>query len=116
MKSDWFVEPSLFDESPGRARKGDYETSKAGAKDVQPRAGSQKAKLLEAFRQAHPKSLTDEQAAILAGVPMMSCYWKRCGELRDLGLIEWVMLPDGSHETRDGSQGTMRNTSRAVQQ
>ena len=114
MKSDWFTEPSLFDESPGRARKDDYDTSKAGAANVQLRAGTQKTKLLEAFRQASPKSLTDEQAAILAGIPLTSCYWKRCGELRDLGLIEWVMLPDGTHEMRDGSQGTMRNTSKAV--
>jgi hypothetical protein len=33
--------------------------------------------------------MTDEEAGKMAGLyEVHSCYWKRCGELRQLGLIE----------------------------
>lgn len=72
----------LFDQRPGRSRKDDWVTSIAGAESVAYRAGSQKARLLAAYEAAYPKSLTDDEACVAAGMPLTSCYWKRCGELR----------------------------------
>lgn len=66
----------------GRHRNPDWVTSIAGARSVQYRAGTQKAKLLDAYRDAYPAGLTDDEAAVRAGLPLTSCYWKRCGELR----------------------------------
>lgn len=78
-------EPQQIDQ---RYRNGDHAASEAGAADVSFRASSQKAKLLLVFRQT--SELTDEEAAEAAGLNMRSCFWKRCGELRALGLIEFT--------------------------
>jgi hypothetical protein len=94
----WKRPRSVVDHAPGRARRDDYATSRAGAESVKYRAGSQKAKLLAAF--ASSAGLTDEQAATQAGLSMRSCFWKRCGELRDAGLIIFT------GEQRVGSSGT----------
>lgn len=75
------------DVARGRVRRGDYATSRAGAEAIKWRAGSQKALLLAAFAD---DELTDEQAAIDAGLSLRSCFWKRCGELRDAGLIAFT--------------------------
>lgn len=73
-----------------RARRDDRATSKAGAAAVAPRAGSQRARLLAAYASVpEGVGLTDEQAADLADLSG-SCYWKRCGELRDGGHITWT--------------------------
>ena len=66
----------------GRHRHPDWVTSVQGAASVAYRAGSQKAKLLDAYKASYPEGLTDDEAAIKAGLPLTSCYWKRCGELR----------------------------------
>lgn len=86
-----------IDEAPGRVRRDDYATSRAGAASVKYRAGSQKAKLLAAFNEAN---MTDEEAAIAAGLSLRSCFWKRCGELRDAGFIAF------NGEMRIGSAGS----------
>ncbi len=77
-------EATLFepDYRNGRHRHPDWVTSIAGAESVKYRAGSQKAKLLDAYKASYPEGLTDDEAAIKAGLPLTSCYWKRCGELR----------------------------------
>jgi hypothetical protein len=84
------------------ARTTDPATSKKGAADVRPRAGSQKAVLLRAFALAGPHGLTDEEAGYvshLADDPRCG-YWKRCSELRAAGLI----APTGEERTgRTGS-------------
>jgi hypothetical protein len=90
------------DLAPGRTRRRGHATSRAGAASVAFRAGTQKAKLIAAYEQVQPRGLTDEQAAQLAGVPPMSCWWKRCNELRELGAI----VPTG--ETRVGAAGVAR--------
>lgn len=69
----------------GRARHTDPATSHDGAASVTVQAGSQKARLLAAYRDA-PGGLTDDQAAVRAGVTN-GCFWKRCSEMRDDGLI-----------------------------
>ena len=96
-----------------RARRDDHATSKAGAAAVAPRAGSQRAHLLAMYERNHwrEEGLTDEEAAERAGL-LGSCYWKRCGELRDEGWIEVVRDSDGTPVTRLGSAGSPRFASR----
>lgn len=94
-------DPPVLDLAPGRVRTDDYPTSRAGAASVAYRAGSQKARLLAAYRAA-PGGLTDDEAARAAGIPEHACYWKRCGELRDAGLI----VATGA--TRPGQVGVPR--------
>ncbi len=99
----------LKDPNPqrGRARRNDHATSIAGAADVAKRAGGQKAKLLSAYSNA-PQGLNDEEAAERAGVPMRSCWWKRCGELRVLGLITELKDANGETVTRLSSANVPR--------
>lgn len=75
-----------FDDLP-LFRNVDPETSRKGAKAVKPRRQSQ-AMLLLAEYQNQP--LTDEEAGISSGLAAKPkcCYWKRCSELRAMGLIE----------------------------
>lgn len=51
------------------------------------RKGTQTAKLLKAYYDA-AMPLIDEEAAMNARVPIRSCWWKRCSELRQAGLIK----------------------------
>lgn len=88
---------------PPRTRTGDYETSNEGAVKVATRAGAQKLELLKSFNE-FPKGLTDEEAAIVA-LLRHTCYWKRAGELRAAGLIEYT------GETRVGAAGVRRRVS-----
>jgi len=83
--SDALFEP---DYRSGRHRYPDWSTSIIGAERIAYRSGSQKDKLLKAYKDAHPAGLTDDEAAVAAGLPLTSCYWKRCGELREDGSIE----------------------------
>ena len=96
-----------LDFSVGRSRNPDWETSKAGAKDVEYRSGSQKAKLLAAYKLHGRVGMTDEQAADYADL-LNTCYWKRCGEMRRDGKI----VPTG--ETRKGAAGVQRIVCRVV--
>ena len=85
-RMDGYVAPPL-DVRKGRTRRHDHVTSVAGAQAVSYRAGSQKERLLRAYRYAGPDGLTDEEACVLAGISLRSCYWKRCSELREDGVI-----------------------------
>lgn len=76
--------------------------------------GSYRGRLLRTLR-TRGTELTDEQMAIAAQVPMRSCFWKRCGELREAGLIEWVRDPETgqrrtARSTLGGDQGLNRIT------
>jgi hypothetical protein len=68
----------------------DPKTSKLASQSVAFRSGSQKAKLLAVYAEASDEGLTDEQAGVSSGLAKMPkcCYWKRCSELRQAGLIE----------------------------
>ena len=79
-----FETATMFDPDyrNGRHRNPDWVTSVKGAESVAYRAGSQKALLLQAYKDAHPMGLTDDEACVAAGLPLTSCYWKRAGELR----------------------------------
>jgi hypothetical protein len=104
-------DPDLFslpEYRKGRHKSGDWSTSVAGAESVAYRAGSQKAKLLQAFQDAHPESLTDEEAAERAGISLSSEYSKRCGELRQDGHIAVLRDVNGHPVTREGRSGIAR--------
>ena len=78
----------------------DPETSSQGATDVRPRQGSQAMQLLTVYANARI-GLTDEEAGQRSGLAQKGAgYWKRCSDLRRLGLIE------DSHTTRTGSSGS----------
>lgn len=65
---------------------------------------TQKYQLLRQFRRAGELGCTDEEAAESAGL-LRACFWKRCGELRDDGLIVY------SPEKRKGYSGVLRAVS-----
>ncbi|CAB5222151.1 hypothetical protein UFOVP363_16 [uncultured Caudovirales phage] len=72
------------------SRTTDPETSKAGAKSIRIRGGSQRAKLLLAFLDGFDRfPMSDEYAAKAARLyTVPNCgWWKRCSDLRKLGLI-----------------------------
>ena len=67
-------------------RANDGATSKAGAKSLTVRAGSQRALLLSRYAL---EALTDEEAGKASNLSSKPkcCYWKRCSELRQAGYI-----------------------------
>jgi hypothetical protein len=75
------------EETRSRHRRDDYDSSKEGAKAVKRWAAGHKNRLLIQF-DVNPDGLNDEEAAEKAGL-LDACYWKRCGELRKLGFIEY---------------------------
>jgi len=77
-------EPDLFSSLNHRAT--DPATSSMAARSLTA-ASSNRASLLEAYRRAGNAGLTDEQAATAAGLDATAGYWKRCSDLRRLGLI-----------------------------
>lgn len=87
-----------------RTRRNDYDSSIEGAEAVTRRAPNQRQRLLLVFYRAGDMGLTDEEAAALAGLDG-SCYWKRCGELRTVGLIAFT------GQKRVGRAGVSRNIS-----
>ena len=76
-------------------RDSDPWTSRAAARSMFGPAQTQREMLLEVYEQ-HPAGLTDEEACNMAAIPGG---WKRCSELRSLGLIVNTGL------TRVGSSG-----------
>lgn len=92
---------------PGRHRTGDHATSVVGARDVAFRAGTQLHRLLSMYEIHAASGLTDEEAGGRADL-LRSCYWKRCGELRQDGFIEVQRHPGGEPRTRAGSAGSAR--------
>lgn len=69
-------------------RTSDPDTSAAAAQDVRLRQSSQMYLLLEQYV-LHRQGLTDEEAGVFSGLASRGAgYWKRCSDLRRLGLIE----------------------------
>jgi hypothetical protein len=94
----------LFELPVGRtipSRSTDPDTSHEAARQIRVTANNQRGKLLVGYRWV-PRGLTDEEAQVRAGVSPLSCYWKRCSELREAGLIETT------GETRKGRSGVLR--------
>jgi hypothetical protein len=88
----------MFDDLP-LFRKEDPITSVLGAGEVKPRRRSQAMLLLAEYLHG---GMTDEEAGMASGLALKPkcCYWKRCSELRAMGLI----IPTG--ETRLSSAGS----------
>jgi len=96
------ADPTLFDDLDTDprviSRRSDPSTSAIAAARVAPRTGTQKAKLLAAFRAAWPNGLTDDEAGDAIGLPPISTR-KRCSDLRNDGFIEPVDVVPGRHGT-----------------
>jgi hypothetical protein len=99
----------LFGEVP-KARATDPATSHDAAEAVRVRSGTAKHKLLKAYAQAGAAGLTDEEAAVAAGLSLASEYATRCSELTKLGLLAPTDL------TRVGSSGQARIVRRITAQ
>jgi hypothetical protein len=82
----------------------DYDTSHEGAAKASQSKETVQRKLRAAFYGAGPKGFTDEEAAEAAGLED-TCYWKRCGELRTVGAIQY------NGEKRKGRKGVDRKVS-----
>lgn len=79
----------LIPETQTMVRRTDPGTSRRAAPDAARRAPSQKVRLLAVYRAAGSDGLTDEEAGDRSGLAQSRrcCYWKRCSELRQEGLI-----------------------------
>ncbi len=75
-------------EAPPSYRATDPRTSADAAKSASIRSGSQRAIILKVYAD-QPFGLTDEEAGDISGLSekRKCCYWKRCSELRQMGLI-----------------------------
>jgi hypothetical protein len=84
------------------ARSTDPQTSKNVSKklDAKLRWGSQRHLVLKTYAE-NPLGLIDEEAGEISGLRSnrSCCYWKRCSELRQMGLIE------DTGETRKSESG-----------
>lgn len=88
------------------ARATDPWTSHAAGEKAARRAPSHRVQLLAAYYRSQDHGLTDEEAAQVTGLDERpNCaWWKRCSELRQLGLIE-----ENKHSTgRMGKGGALR--------
>jgi len=100
-----YARPSVPDLPLFRARTDDPETSQEAAAMLD--AGSRLALLLDLYRAAGGDGMTDEEAGSRAG---FEGAWKRCSDLRKLGLIE----PNG--RTRLSSTGRRQRVSVIIRQ
>jgi hypothetical protein len=96
--SDFPDDPNKRHHHPNRGGSAD------GAYAVTFRAGTQKHKLLRAYRDG--KALTDDIAAQRAGL-LHATYWMRCSELREGGFIRRVII-DGQPAEAMGLHGSPR--------
>jgi hypothetical protein len=93
------VDFGLFAVQQQKARLTDPETSHRAAKQVAPKAGTAKAKLLAAHR-SNPDGLTDREAAELAGLDLRSEYATRCSELVRMGWLTDTAISRPDPDTR----------------
>ncbi len=82
------IDPTKPDYQEGRHRKGDHKSSIDGAKKASERASKHKLLLLTAYYD-HPDGLINEEAEKIAQTNGKSP-WKRSGELRKKGWIEYI--------------------------
>lgn len=86
---------------PGLARSTDPQTSRDAALLINAKATTARVQLLKVHVE-NPRGLTDEEAATLAGLSLLSEYSTRCSELKRMG----VLLDSGT--TREGQTGVHR--------
>lgn len=101
------AQPSEEELAARNHRADDYASSRAGAIAAARSGRGQRVRLLEQWVKAGDEGLIDEEAAIGAGLLLPGvCHWKRSGELRSLGHIEW----DGSRR-RKSTHGVLSRVS-----
>ena len=84
----------LFDTLPPNVRTADPETSHAASKRIEPKRGTHASQCLAMFK-AYPRGLTADEVGRYTTIKGA---WKRCSDLKALGLIV------GTGETREGSE------------
>lgn len=87
------------------ARDTDPATSHNATEQILIKAGTQRAVILGAYYSQAAldrDGLTDDEAQEVSGVSILSCWWKRCSELREGGYI----APTG--KVRNGAAGVDR--------
>jgi hypothetical protein len=94
---------------PPMVRTPDHDTSIEGAATAELTKESVQLKLLAAWYRAGEKGFTDEECAEAAGLTD-ACYWKRAGELRAQGKIQY------NGEKRKGRKGVARKVSVFVEE
>lgn len=106
-----YVQPPtmwMVQQDPPMVRNPDHDTSHEGAAKASETKETVQRKLLAAFHGAGAKGFSDEEAAEAAGLTD-TCYWKRCGELRKAGSIQYT------GEKRQGRKGVSRKVSAFVE-
>lgn len=84
----------------GMARRTDPETSRRAARDVKPRSGTQRGRLLAVIANSGPQGMTSEEASEAAGVSFSRSSGPRIAELLREGYIR------DTGQTRPGSLGS----------
>jgi len=97
-----------YDYQPGRHRNPDHESSVDGARAAGGTSKRFRDQLLLEYSYVPGTGWTDQEAGRAAGL-LDTCYWKRTGELRALGLIEWT------GERRKAPTGVARKVSRITE-
>lgn len=69
------------------ARRSDVETSHAAAEHAPETRETQRSSIMALHRE-HPEGLTDDEVAVLLGDDV----WRRCSDLRTLGLLAWKLV------------------------
>jgi hypothetical protein len=87
------------------ARRSDVETSHAAIPAAEARA-SQQAAIMRTHR-ALPNGLIDDEVSVLLGEEV----WRRCAELRALGLLRWKLDAEGRPITRTARSGRQARVS-----
>jgi hypothetical protein len=100
-------EPPRPRADPPMVRTPDYDTSHEGAQKASESKENIQRKLLAGFYGAGEKGFTDEECAEATELTD-TCFWKRCGELRAKGYIEFT------GEKRKGRKGVNCKVSRYV--
>ena len=96
---------------PPNYRRSDPETPKSAGKSAKIRAGTQRHALLLAYlieselEEFPTRGLTDEEAGNISRLSLKPkcCYWKRCSELREMGLI----APNGEQRHSSANEKQM---------
>lgn len=99
---------STYDYQPGRHRNPDHDSSIDGARMAGNTSKNFRDQLLLEFSYVPETGWTDYEAGRAAGL-LDTCYWKRVGELRLLGFVEFT------GERRKAPSGVARKVSRITE-
>lgn len=98
---------------PGAARATDPTTSRKAARNVKPRTGSQRAKVLLVFAEVGDHGLTGDDLAARLGDRNGSSWRSRMAELRDLYDPPLIERTGTTRATRSGEEGDVHAVTEA---